>query len=149
MASTPKVSTSAGSTFAISVAAPATFDAAGYVALTFTNVAEITDIGEFGKVYNVVKHLPLATRREQKFKGSYQTGSVVLKMARLSSDAGQLMLKTALDSDSNVSVCITLQDGEKLYFAGTVIDFKNGVGGADKITERSVTIEVNTDVIEV
>ena len=42
------VQTSAGTTIAISAVLPATDDAAGYAALTWAAIGEVTDLGEFG-----------------------------------------------------------------------------------------------------
>jgi hypothetical protein len=42
--------TSAGTTFKVSASTPATWDAVGYAALTYTTVGEITNFGEFGRV---------------------------------------------------------------------------------------------------
>ena len=69
------VRTSAGTTLKVSASAPATFDKAGYSALTFTAVGEITDLGEFGREYALVTHNPVGTRGTQKFKGSFNEGT--------------------------------------------------------------------------
>ena len=76
------VMTTAGSPFTISAGVPATLDAAGYNALTYTVVAEVTDIGEVGREYNLVNHSPIADRKIQKLKGSYNPGSISLQFGR-------------------------------------------------------------------
>jgi hypothetical protein len=51
--------TVAGSTLSVSVAAPATYDTAGYTALTYTPVGEITDLGSgLGRDYNTTPIRP-------------------------------------------------------------------------------------------
>lgn len=143
------VMTSAGSTLGISSSAPATYDAAGFNALTYTMVGEITDLGEFGKEFNLVKHVALGNRKERKFKGSYNNGNLPLQMGRDTSDAGQTALRNALASDADFSFKVTLQNGTKLYFVGKVMSYKTAVGSVDQITGANTTIEISDDIVEV
>jgi hypothetical protein len=143
------VMTSAGSTLGISTSLPATFDAAGYNALTYTAVGEITDLGEFGTEYNMVSFTALGNRRVRKFKGSYNNGALALQMGRDTSDAGQTALRNALASDNSYSFKVTLQNGLKLYFTGKVMSYKTNVGNVDQVTAAATSIEVDSDIIEV
>jgi hypothetical protein len=143
------VQTSAGSTIGIATGTPATYDATGFNALTFTTVGEVTDIGEFGKEYNLVSHTPVGGRQVKKFKGSYNNGSIQVQMGRDSSNAGQTAMKTALASDASYSFKITLQDLTKIYFTGKVMSYKTNVGSVDQITGATTTIEIDSDITEV
>ena len=144
------IQTSAGTTFAIATALPGTYDATGFNALTWQLVAEITDIGEFGKEFNLVTHIPLATRGTKKFKGSFNNGAVTLQMARdQNASSNQDKLKTALASDASYAFRVTLQDGTKLYYTGKVMSYKSQVGGVDQMTGASCAIELDADVVEV
>jgi hypothetical protein len=137
--------TSAGSTLAISASQPATYNVAGYEALTPTLIGEITDLGEFGRVYAVVTHNPLDTRSTVKRKGSYNEGTMDLKLALDMDDAGQTLLKAASESDNDYSFELTIQNGDKYYFQAQVSSFKVGVGSVDQITNASVTLELTTN----
>ena len=55
--------TSAGTKLYVSASLPATYNSAGFGALTWTEVGEITDFGEWGKEYTVVNHNPVGTRQ--------------------------------------------------------------------------------------
>ncbi len=143
------VQTTAGSTFAISASLPATLDAAGYNALTYTVVGEVTDIGEVGREYNLVNHNPVATRKTQKLKGSYDPGTINLQFGRDFTDAGQALMFTASRSDATYSVRITLQNGKKLYFQALVTTFKTTMGGVDSITGGTSDLSLMEDVLEV
>ena len=85
------VQTSAGTTIAISAVLPATDDAAGYNALTWAAIGEVTDLGEFGREYATVTHNPVASRRTIKRKGSYNDGTMALQLALDRDDAGQIL----------------------------------------------------------
>lgn len=144
------IQTSAGTTFAASAALPATYDAAGFAALSWTVVGEITDIGEFGKEFNLVTHNPVGGRQVKKLKGSYNNGSIQLQMARdTAAGSNQTILRTALGVDASYSFRVTLQDNAKLYFTGKTMSYKTQVGGVDSITGATTTIEVDSDITEV
>lgn len=145
------VQTSAGTTIGISAGLPATNDQAGYEALTFTTVGEVTDAGEFGREYNLVTHNPLATRATVKRKGSYNDGAMNLTLGRDVSDAGQTLLQTASDSDDNHAIEVTLQDGAKFYFQAQVMSYRTNIGSVDQITGASTVLEIDSEqgIIEV
>ncbi len=142
--------TSAGSFLSISANLPATHDVAGFeaVEVTWTEVGEITDLGEFGREYNLVTHNPLKDRRTVKRKGSFNDGSVTLQMARDVSDAGQTLLQTAQDDDNSYSIRITLQDGTPVYTTAQVMSYKTSVGSVDQITSATTMLEIDNDIIE-
>jgi hypothetical protein len=140
-----EVFTSAGTTIKISAGIPATNDAAGYAALTWTTIGEVTDLGEFGRVYNLVTHNPLATRATVKRKGSYNDGSVAMQLAIDDDDAGQVLALAALASDANYSFKITLQNGAIKYFQSQVMSFTTNVGSVDQITSAAITLEIDSE----
>lgn len=144
------VFTSAGTTIKVDSALPATNDEAGFGALTgFKLIGEVTDLGEFGREYNLVTHNPLGDRRTVKRKGSYNDGSVTMSLGRVPADTGQAVLVTAVDDDASYSFEVTLQDGTIFYFTGQVMSYTANVGSVDQITSGSVTIEIDNDIIEV
>jgi len=80
--------TSAGTVVAIAVnAEPATYNEVGFDALSFQDIGEITEAGEFGRTYNLVTHMPIGDRRTVKRKGSFNDGQMTLQLARVTSDA--------------------------------------------------------------
>lgn len=136
--------TTAGSRLYISAATPATFDAAGYAALAWTEIGEITDLGEFGRVFNLVTHNPVATRATVKKKGSYNDGQMTLQLAIDNADAGQIMARTALNSDNNYSFRLVDQGGTRYGMQCQVMSFPISPGGVDTIFAGSIQLEVTT-----
>jgi hypothetical protein len=141
--------TAAGSTLSISAALPLAETETGYGALTFTPIGEVTDIPEFGTVYTLVTHNPIADRKTRKFKGSYNNGSVALALARDPSDAGQSLALTALDDDDNYSFEIEFSDGSIQYFQAKVMSYTTGTGTVDSIITSTITLEIDSDIVEV
>lgn len=144
------VRTSAGTTLRITATAPATFDVSGYNTL-FTGsptpplVGEITDLGEFGREFALVTHNPVGTRGTQKFKGSFNEGTMALSLGLDTDDAGQILMKTASLSDNDYYFMVTTQNGDRYFFQGKVMTWKVGVGGVDQITTASATLELSTN----
>lgn len=138
--------TSAGTTIAISATLPATFNQAGFEALTFTTIGEVTNVeGNVGRTYNLVTHNPLATRATVKKKGSYNSGSLTCPLAIDRDDAGQLIAQDALLSDNDYAFAITEQDGTVRYFQGIVMSFPVVYGGVDAITTGTLTVEITAN----
>lgn len=137
------VSTAAGATLSIgTTAAVGSTD-------TFTPVGEVVTLPEFGRVYNIVKYLPLSSRGVQKFKGSYDDGDLVVSLGKSLNDAGQAAMLTARDVDADYNFQITANDAVAAatstvgisiatpglvsltahgFPAGTAVKFANGAG---------------------
>lgn len=144
------IQTSAGSTISIATGVPGTYDATGFNAMTWLVIGEVTDIGEFGKEFNLVTHSPVGTRGVKKLKGSFNNGSIQLQMARDSAaGSNQAALKAALGSDASYSFKVTLQDATKMMFTGKVMSYKAQVGGVDQVTGASTTVEIDNEIVEV
>lgn len=146
---TSKAFTSAGTKLSVSANAPATYDATGFAALTFTEVGEVTNMGAFGKTYNLVTHNPLGDRKTVKRKGSYNEGELALQMARVPSDAGQTILTAGLVSDSSYSFKVVLQDLTTLYFSAQIMSYTTNVGSVDQITQADVSVQIDNSIVEV
>ena len=101
------VRTSAGTTFKVSASTPATFDSSGYNALSFTTVGEVTNIGDFGRMYAKIVHNPVGNRGLVKKKGSFDEGALNLALGLDTDDAGQIIMKAGCLSDSDYSFLIT------------------------------------------
>ena len=142
------VQTSAGTTIGISGVLPATDDSAGYGALTFTPIGEVTDLGEYGKVFNLVTHNPIATRRTEKFKGSFNEGSISMGIGEDTSDAGQGVLDIAVEDDASYAFEITAQDGDIDYFQAKVMSKTVNVGSVDSIRSSTVQLEITSGIVD-
>jgi len=137
-----------GGFLSVSAATPATFDAAGYVALTFTEVGEASEIPEFGAVHEVVRFTPLKTGIVNKFHGGKDFGSITIPMGLDTADAGQIILLAALASKAAISFRETRSDGSIRYVMGKVFSFPRGqtVGS---VNMANCNIEFTTADVEV
>ena len=140
-----------GTTLGIVKAAPGTFNEAGYEALTFVTCAEVTNVGEFGREYNVVRVVNLADGATRKFKGSYDNGSVSVELLFDSSDAGQTLLEAAEVETDKYSFRVGLPgsgaSGEEFYFRALVTSLKRIPGGPDDAIMIRATLEIDHNSI--
>lgn len=136
--------TNAETEFGISKILPATYTAAGYAALTFAAIGEITNGGSHGRTYTLVSHNPIATRGTQKFKGSFNEGQKTIQLAVDPADPGQVVVKEALNDDADYAFCVTYQDGSIDYFIAKVMSWSKSTESVDSMYSASISLELTT-----
>lgn len=144
------VITTAGATIGVVASQPATVDVAGFAALTYTDIGEVTDFGEFGVVYELVTHNPIGNRNTYKRKGTKNNGAVSMVIGRDRGDAGQLLLQAGADGaavDTVHSFEVTLQNGDIIYFTGQVMSFTDNLGSVNNIVQIGCTVEID-DIVD-
>ena len=137
-----------GGFLSVSAATPATFDADGYVALTWTEVGEASEIPEFGAAYSAVMFTSLKTGIENKFHGALNYGSITIPLGYDSTDAGQIILLAALASKDEISFRETRSDGTIRYIMGKVMSFPRGQS-VGSVNMASCNIEFSRADVEV
>ena len=137
-----------GGFLSVSAATPATFDADGYAALTWTEVGEASEIPEFGAAYSAVTFTSLKTGIEDKFHGALNYGSITIPLGYDSADAGQIILLAALASKDEISFRETRSDGTVRYIMGKVMSFLRGQS-VGSVNMASCNIEFTRADVEV
>lgn len=142
--------TAAGTTLAISAAAPATQDKAGFAALSFLVVGQVEKLGTFGTSFAKVEFQPLKGGK-QKYKGSPDYGALQPTIALDSADAGQALMQTAGDDETQklYSFAVTYQDGAMRYFQGRVFGMPETADGADTMLTAAPALEICTKPVKV
>ena len=145
--------TAAGVEFYIGAAAPATYDKAGYEAVTWVKVGEISNIGgDVGRMYNLATFALLEARGIVKRKGGYNNGSATIEYAYYRTDAGQEDLIAAELNDAPLpfKMVMTDTDTTHVYYMGLVMGTPISIGGAEDFLTSSVNIEIDSvsDVLE-
>lgn len=136
------VYTSAGTTLGLSASAPATYNQAGYEALSFTTVGEVGDLGEIpARIYELVTWQTIGERGMRKSKGGYQIGSQTISVGIDPDDAGQAMVDTATSSDTVYSVKIYNANLGTIYARALVMGGPKNYGDVNTIATRSITLE--------
>ena len=140
-----EIQTAAGSQLHISDGVPATWDDAGFSALTWVKIDLVSDLGSgFSKKYAEVTFQPLAKRETIRLKGSFDLGSSDVTYGFNPGDAGQIMLNEAANSDDLYSFKIVLQDGYTIYCQGLVMGDPINIGTIDNVVTKSSTINMQS-----
>jgi hypothetical protein len=139
--------TSAGTEIHIGAAMPGTYDKAGFEAVNWTEIGEVTDIPEFGRVFELVTSNPLSSRRTRKKKGSWNDGSLTIQYDWDDTDDGQEALEDAEGSDDLFPFKVVLQSGRHIYFAALVMGKPINIGTINNMTAGSSTLELEGDIL--
>lgn len=146
------IQAAAGTKLYASISHPATYDESGYSAIKTgaTEIGEVTNIGEFGKEFASVTSNSLSQRATRKKKGSYNNGTLSPTLNLDTSDAGQLVMETLLDSDDPGTFFVELPDGTTYGLEGLVMTYRPSIGEIDSIITATCSVEVTeNDVVKI
>lgn len=145
------VDTTTGTILSLVASEPATYDSAGFGALTFVAAGEVENLGEFGGSAQIITFTPLATGIVKKYKGSIDYGQATATLGKDVTDAGQILMKAGFDgTDRNTvhSFKVENSGGEIAYFTGLIGSYTFATGDANQVQKTNVNIELNNKVIE-
>ncbi|MBW4789125.1 hypothetical protein JQS35_10995 [Alcaligenes faecalis subsp. faecalis] len=136
---------STGTCLSVSASLPATYDAAGFGALTFTQVGELESVGGLEITRNTGSFTNLCTGNTSTIKGARAGITVAVVCALDEDDAGQtLMIASEAEENDMYSFCVTLANGSKDYFTGTVVKVGKTFGGDTDPVKAPYDIAVNS-----
>tara|TARA_R110000772_G_scaffold60108_9_gene135718 strand:- start:1528 stop:1986 length:459 start_codon:yes stop_codon:yes gene_type:complete len=142
-----------GAIISLSADNPAAYTASGFAdagVITYAVLGEVINLPEIGRVYTDVSYNSLAVRGTRHTKGSYEEPEIPIEIGVDRLDAGQIILKTALNSDASFSFKVAYGNGEIDFFLGKVFSLVSA--GGDNNTTRVITANVRIDhqgVVEV
>lgn len=145
------VETSTGLSVEISTATPATFDKAGFDALTYTPIGEITSVTEYGQSQEEVNHTPLSDGIVQKLKGALNYGTFGMEFGYDPSDAGQAILEAGAGGAENFtqhSVKVTYSSGRIDYIYGYVFGYNKNPGAINSVVSGNSSIGINKPIVD-
>ena len=135
-----------GAIISVSADNPAAYTAAGFAdagVITYAVLGEVINLPEIGRVYTDVAYNSLAVRGTRHIKGSYEEPEIPIEIGVDRLDAGQIVLKTASDSDASFSFKVAYGNGEIDFFLGKVFSLVSA--GGDNNTTRVITANVRID----
>lgn len=144
MAENTSAVTLSGATLSISATLPETYDAAGYAStdIVWTLIGEIEDFGNHGGTANITEFTPVATAVVNKLKGAKNYGTKTLTMAHIPTDAGQVILEAAFESNNHYSVKETYPSGRVHYLDVLVAKNENQDGTVDSVQKYAVDLAI-------
>ena len=146
--------TSNKATVGMVLGVPATFDQAGFEALTYQEYGELTNVPQFGATATIVESNPLKTAIVQKCVGFVNFGSTTLEADYDDEDAGQELAANAVlpshaSFGEDFSFVLTLGTGTKYYWTGKFSGAPITVGSANSMVTTSATVEINSEILKV
>jgi len=136
---------SVGTVISVSAAQPATENQAGYEALSFTVIGEVTNIGEAGGTAQVQSFTPVGSGIVHKRKGSIDYGTQSLTIAKDAADAGQVLLQAGFDGAAKDTIhsfkIAEPNSGDVAYFQGLISSFTTQRGDANTILSHNCNVD--------
>ena len=141
--------TAAGSKLFVSATLPGTYDKAGFEALIWTEVGEVTEIPQFGKVYTIVNHLPLGQRQTIK-RGALTTTARLtfhMRLILLAMRAKPFWKMPWIAITLTLSA-LTLKPCRKIsVFSAQCTSRPITVGATDSIVMANTSLAIDDDVL--
>lgn len=141
--------TNIGTVVSVSAGIPATFDQAGYEALTFSEVTGVSSLGEFGPAYEILNHTDVNNGITKKAHGALNYGDPALQYRIVDADAGQGIITTALNTRATISVKIERPSGLAQYVQAIVSSAPDSEANAAATRLRSSNINITSSIVEV
>lgn len=140
-----------GYLLAVSTSRPATEDEAGYGALTYTDIACVTSIGERGEQAQTPTLTCLSDGIEQHVLGTRNFGQFAVTVLPRNSDAGQDIIRAHVrgsDRAQDITFRETDSVGNLRYYQALVTNYRLSEATAETIETATFQISANTqDVI--
>jgi hypothetical protein len=142
--------TAAGTGIAISAGTLTAFDAAGFAALSYTEIGGVDKIGPIGATFGKTEFQPLKGGKDKQ-KGAADYGALSLSMAYDEGDAGQALLRAAGEDQTQrlYAVRVTFPTGAIRYFRTRVFGTPESVDGAESVIMTNAVVEICTKPVKV
>lgn len=125
-------------------------------ALTWVELEEVENLGEFGDDAEEVVFKAIKDGRSRKMKGSSDAGTIELTVGRDPLDEGQQAMAAAAKTKFQYAIKIEAADAADenddnsiFYFGALVMSGRNNFGGTDDITRTTFRLAINTEILEV
>ena len=127
--------TSSGTCLSVTSSKPATYDAEGFTALSFTTVGELESVGDLVERHKTGEFENLCSGRTSIIKGGLEGITLDVVCALDDDDAGQTLMKASRkEMVDDYTFCVTRADGTRDFFVGKVISAGRQYGtGTDVI----------------
>lgn len=148
------INTASGAKLFIATTAGIPANLAAYQALTWTEVGEVEDGGEFGDESETVSFTALSDARTRNLKGPRNAGTMTLVVGDDMLNLGQIALEVAEASPLDWPFKVQLNDAVTVggddsnhFFSGKVMSKRRNVGNATNVVRRTFAVGINTPIL--
>jgi hypothetical protein len=103
---------------------------ADFAADDFVEIKEMSNMGDFGPVANILAFQTVSDKYSKKGKGGYNAGDPAVVFGRLPNDPGQVRVRAAVNDKYYRNFKLELADAESEHYENSVIYFRALVSGA-------------------
>lgn len=129
---------------------------AAFEALTWVEIKEVEDGGEFGDESADVTFQSLGDGRVRHLKGARDAGTIALVVGDDPLDPGQIAIRAAEKTKFNYNIKVEYEDAPSElytnsvdYFRGLVMSARKNVGTGDNVLRRNFSIGISTPILTV
>ena len=147
MALAKEAMTGGGSELWVSAALPATWDKAGFEALTYTQVGNLVGLDQIGKTYNSTNYEPMSNPEIETLPTNFTMGTPAVTYAyprEATYDDGQAVMDAAVDSQDYHAFKIKMANGTIQYFKSRVLSNTLMIGGVSDIAMVTANLAIYT-----
>lgn len=126
-----------------------------FAALSWTEVKEVENLGDYGDEANIIPFASLGDARVRKQKGARDAGNMTVVCGADPTDPGQVLMATAEGSEYQYAFRVVLADGQTAlytdsihYFRGLVASKRLGVGTVDNVVRRTFNVGITSAIYE-
>lgn len=101
---------------------------------SYTEINEVSNMGEFGSVANIVQFPTVSDDFADKAKGTRNAGDPALVVGRKSDDPGQIALRAAEATKFKYNFKVEIADATDEHHTNTIVYFRALVAGANIAT---------------
>jgi len=114
-----------GTSLSIVAGTPATEDVSDYAALSWTEIGKCVSVGELGDTSEDIAFNLLKGGRTIHVNGTKDVGEVPVTIEYDDTDAGQVIVRAANNTNTTHSFKVTDQDGKSRYFQGLIASLRD------------------------
>jgi hypothetical protein len=129
---------------------------AAFEALTWVEIKEVEDGGEFGDESADVTFQSLGDGRVRHLKGARDAGTIALVVGDDPLDPGQIAVRAAEKTKFQYNIKVEYEDAPSAlyensvdYFRGLVMSARKNVGTGDNVLRRTFSIGISTKILTV
>lgn len=127
-----------------------------FEALTWVEIGEVEDGGEYGDEASDVTFQSLSAGRVRHLKGARDAGVLALVVGDDPMDAGQIAVRAAEQTKLDFNFRVVYEDapeagwsGSTDYFRAKVQSFRKNVGTGDNVVRRTANLGISTEILTV
>jgi hypothetical protein len=127
-----------------------------FEALTWVEIKEVEDGGEFGDESADVTFQSLGDGRVRHLKGARDAGTIALVVGDDPLDPGQIAVRAAEKTKFQYNFKVEYEDAPSAlyansvdYFRGLVMSARKNVGTGDNVLRRTFNIGISTEILSV